>query len=103
VLPIIPCNPERDCIEMVQRSFEWKHYFLPLAGGIVQHPLRSKQEGKEDKHSHSQDSASKREGSKGICDEVQPRGCFNFGLTRWGSLCSFSQWIAPREIQVFPY
>jgi len=95
-------TPERDCIEMVQRSLEWEDYFLPSASGIVQHPLRNKQQGKEDKHSHSQDSARKIGEYKGIYDEVQLRGRFNPGLTRWGSLCCFSQWIAPGEIQVFP-
>ena len=74
-------NLEMDCTEMVQRSPEWKHDFLPSAAGIVQLPLRSKQEGKEDKHSHNQDSARKRGGSKKICDEVQSRACFNPGLT----------------------
>jgi len=68
----------------------------------IQHLLNSKQKGQEDKYSHSQDSASKRGGFKGICDEVHSRGYFNPGVTRWGSICCFSQWIAPGEIQVFP-
>ena len=70
MLPILRYNPERDGIRMVQPSPEWKYHFLPLVGGIVQHSLCSSQEGQEDKYSHSQDSASKRGGSKGICDYV---------------------------------
>jgi len=57
---------------MVQPPPEWKHHFLPLVGGVIQCPLHSKQEGKEDKHSHGQDLVRERQGSKAICDGVQP-------------------------------
>ena len=60
---------------MLQQSPEWKHNFLSLAGKVVQYPLRTEQEGKEDKHSHGQDSTRKRQASKRIFDDVQPRGC----------------------------
>jgi len=50
-LLILLSNPERDRIEMVQWSPEWKHHFLPLAGGIVQCPLvASKREKKTSIH-----------------------------------------------------
>jgi len=82
---------------MVQPSPELKYHFLPSASRIVQRPVHNKQEGTEDKHSNSQDSKSKRRGSKGICDKVQPRGCFNPELIRWGSLYCLSQRIAFRR------
>jgi len=81
--------------KMVQWSPEWKHHFLPSAGGVVQHPLYSRQEGQEDKYSRNQDSVSKMGESKGIYDEVPSRGYFNPELTKWGSLCYLSQWMLP--------
>jgi len=50
VLSILPCNLESDCTKIVPWSPEWKYYFLPSAGGIVQHPLRSKRERKASIH-----------------------------------------------------
>jgi len=61
---------------MGQRPPKWRHHFLPIACEIVQCQLLSKQEGKEHKHLHGQDSRSKWQGSKGIRDKVQPTGYF---------------------------
>ena len=44
MLPILPCNLERHCTEMVQQFPEWKDHFLQLAESFSVHFIESKRE-----------------------------------------------------------
>jgi len=71
---------ERGSTKIDQWFPKWKHYFLHSAGRIVECPLCSNQEGKENKHSYGQDSASESQGFEGICDKAQTRGYLIWNL-----------------------